>query len=262
MPASPFLQSVIAPVCRFRQTSQGAIIEQLHGTAFLISNDGAFLTARHVIEQGLAATEKDSQRLGIFPMQPVAGVPTSLTIPILSHEFAPEPCDVAVCTTAYQARTFFRVTTRAVEVWQDIATAGYPASAIGQASPQYQVQQRAHKGYIQRCVPTGRLPVGRHPDVFEVSFPITQGLSGAPLFIHEADYEAVIGVCVGSLTSRVVAYEETMRVEGTTEGKVDQVRRVEEFGIAHDLRALAGWAPKCFGGTTLLEFSERNWSAG
>lgn len=237
------------------------MVEQLHGTAFLISNDGTFLTARHVIEEGLVATVAHGGRLGIFPMQAVGGISRSLTAAILCHEFAPEPYDIAICTTAYQAKTFFRLTIRAVEVWQDIATTGYPASNINRTAEQYEVQQRAHKGYIQRCVPAGRLPIGRHPDTFEVSFPITQGLSGAPLFIHEANYESIIGVCVGSLTSRVVAYEETMHIEGTTEEKVEQVRRVEEFGIAHDLRPLANWTPGCVGGMTLLELSERHWNA-
>lgn len=252
----PFMQSVICPICHYIEAGSDELIQQMHGTGFLIDNDGIFITARHVIESAFAGAQATKGKVAIFPMQRANGKTTSLTVPILNYEFAPTPFDVAILQTNYRSNTFFRFQkNRLVEVWQDVATMGYPIAATHKGIDQYEVQQRAHKGYIQRIIPSGRLRIGAHPDVFELSFAITNGLSGAPLFIHAATYEIVIGVCVGSHSSRIVNYEETVQVKNNSETLKEQVIRLEEFGIAHDVRPLFDWKPSLLGGRTFFELS-------
>src|SRR5204863_1794865 len=101
----------------------------------------------------------------------------------------------------------------------------------------------------------GRLRPGRHPDCFELNFAITNGLSGSPLFVHKGTYDAVIGVCIGSHESRVVSYENVSFKEGTEQFR-EKIVRVEEFGIAHDVRPLLDWKPTCLKGKSLRQLSE------
>jgi hypothetical protein len=207
-----------------------------------------------VLEQAFEEAKTKGGNVGVFPMQPIEGRPVSLTVPIQNFEIAPEPYDVALFRTRYRSPTFFLLQDRTVEVWQDVAAMGYPVANATKTADKYEVQQRVHKGYIQRVIPAGRLRPGSHPSCFELSFAVTTGLSGAPLFIHHADTEVLIGVCVGSHQSRVVQYESVSLV-GEDERLREQLVRVEEFGIAHDLRPLLEWRPDCLGGVRLADLS-------
>jgi hypothetical protein len=202
MTRAPFLQSFVAPVCRY-VAGTAITVEQLHGTCFLVDSNGVFLTARHVLEKLFAEIEVKGGHAGAFPMLTAA---ENLTAPIIDFAFAPEPFDIAIFTTAYRSSTPFRLVEREVNVWQDIATMGYPASNANKTSEKYEVQQRAHKGYVQRIIPTGRLHPGIHPNCFELNFPITNGLSGSPLFIHRGEFDEVIGVCTHSHEARIVLH--------------------------------------------------------
>jgi S1-C subfamily serine protease len=252
MYTASFLQSIVAPICTYSQTDDAFYVQQLFGTGFFFNVAGFFLTARHVIEDGMHNADKSGHRLGIFPM--VDNPKRSLTAPILEFDFADNPFDIAICKTDYRVNTWLKLERREVEVWQDVATMGYPISVVNQAVTEYQIQQRAHKGYIQRVIPKGRLHLGNHPDAFELSFPITHGLSGSPLFVYMQSYDAVIGICVGSHKSRVVDYETIIYQDENFESKESSVR-VEEFGIAHDVRSLLDWKPTCLRGKSLLEAS-------
>jgi hypothetical protein len=185
-------------------------------------------------------------KIGIFPRQQTGGVCFSLTVPVDSYEFAPSPFDVAIGTTNYPVSSFLRLSNRAVEVWQDVATSGYAADLAGESGDEYQVQQRAHKGYLQRLMQKGRLGTDHHPDSFETSFPITQGMSGAPLFVHEQAHEDVIGICVGSRRSQVVDFSHTEVKDGGATFSEKTVR-IQEFGAANDIRGLLSWEPKIIG---------------
>jgi hypothetical protein len=195
-----------------------------------------------VLEKLFAEIKEKGGHAGAFPMQIVVGQTESLTAPIIDSEFAPEPFDIAIFTTGYRSSTPFRLVNREVNVWQDIATMGYPASNTNRTSDTYEIQQRAHKGYIQRSIPAGRLHPGA--DCFELSFSITNGLSGSPLFIHRGGFDEVIGICTHSHESRIVLHSHLDVRDGSTEFS-EVLSRVEEFGIAHDLRPLLDWSPAC-----------------
>jgi S1-C subfamily serine protease len=245
-----FLQHYIFPICRYRIQGQMAWVTQLQGTGFFITKNGVYVTARHVVVQGMAAATKEGEQLGICPY--LAGSEEKVVAGLGDFDFAPPPYDIVVGKVNLTTETVFVIDQRDVEVWQDVATIGYPESVVNKTPAEFQLQARAHKGYIQRMVPTGRMPTGTHPDVFEVSFPISVGLSGSPLFIYAGNFDYAIGVCVGSHQSRLVDYEDVVSV---TDGKEERQTfyRVEEFGIAHDLRKLIDWKPPCLGGFSLGE---------
>src|SRR5438876_8631778 len=105
----PFLQSYVAPICRFSERGAMNWLERLHGTGFLIGTEGIFLTAHHVLEEALAEVKELGGKLGIFPMQSVAGKSASLTVLIEGYEAAPEPFDIAIFSTAYRSGTPLRL---------------------------------------------------------------------------------------------------------------------------------------------------------
>jgi hypothetical protein len=210
------------------------------------------MTARHVIKGANDTTNENGNKIAIFPMVEQNGKRFNLTVPIVGYEFAPKPFDVAICSTDYKSETLLRLEPIELEVWKDVATMGYPVSVTNNLINEYQIQQRVHKGYIQRLVPSGRMINGIHPDTFELSFAITKGLSGSPLFIHCGDHDKVVGVCVGTIQSEVVDYEQ-IEYRENNELYREKKTRIEEFGIAHDIRPLLDWKVSLFGGKTLSE---------
>lgn len=254
-----FLQSVVVPVGRFCKAPGSASVERLHGTAFLLTDDGIFMTARHVLEGVLLDVAQNGGSAGVFPMTLHRDEKTSLVAPITEWEHAPRPYDISIFRTSCHLKTFFRCLPLGVEVWQDVATMGYPASVVRRDDARFEVQQRVHKGYVQRIIPPNRLGVGVHPDLFELSFPVTRGMSGSPLFIHRDRCEALIGVCVGSYSSRVIDYEEVTR-KGELDETRETVLKVEEFGLAQDIRPLFSWTSQLLLGMSLLERSEQLWA--
>jgi len=82
-----------------------------------------------------------------------------------------------------------------------------------------------------------------------------QGLSGSPLFVPGAQNGIAIGVCVGVNRGETTEYMfEEINANGETlrEKRV----RIEEYGLAHDLRPLLSWRPSSLGGRSLAEAAE------
>lgn len=252
----PFIQSVVASICRVKIDGGLLYVEQLHGTGFFVSKLGHLLTARHVIEKGRADIEQNGGFLAFFPKRD-DGL-ASHCHPLQEIEFAPRPFDIALCTTGVPSKTFYRVTNTKVEAWANVATAGYPMAVVKKSVEHYEIHTRYHRGYVQRVVKPGQLLDGNNPPAFEVDFAITQGMSGAPLFIYNAAHDFLIGVCVGSIQSRVIAYENVEINDASREYR-ETVTRIEEFGIAHSVLALKEWRPAVLAGKSLGELSNEAW---
>ena len=60
-----FLQSYVVPCCTYSINNDKADIVSVEGTAFFINSKGVLLTARHVIEDGIATASKKNLILGI-----------------------------------------------------------------------------------------------------------------------------------------------------------------------------------------------------
>ncbi|MEQ9089826.1 MAG: serine protease [Balneola sp.] len=248
------LNSVVFSIIAYEDVDESAVVKKLFGTGFFINNSGHFLTASHVLRDAFAYIEKSNCRLVISPKQKETENPQNLFIPIIEYEYAPNPNDIAIGKTDYDSPTFFEMKDIIVGGWKDIAALGYPISSVHESSGEFRIQQSYLKGYVRREIPRGRHQNLSNPNLFEVSFPITRGLSGAPLFVHGSPNEKLIGVCRGSSQSSIVDYEFTEVHDGNKEYKEKNLR-IEEYGLADDLRPLFSWKPSILNGKTLLEIT-------
>ncbi len=108
------------------------------------------------------------------------------------------------------------------------------------------------KGYVTRFLGPSTAPVSG-PSL-ELSFPISGGMSGSPVWGmatgtpgHEHD-RVLIGIATHTVDSRVAAWEEV--VEESGEGhrlRTEKTARVVEAGIAVRLSALEDWTPRLTG---------------
>ena len=164
----------------------------------------------------------------------------SFIAPVLEDEAAPEPYDACLLQTDYlNRRTFLTFGGPPVEVWQDVATCGYPINALTGPPEALFLNLRAHRGYVQRILKPDDLPFGPHPAGFELSFLLSRGLSGAPLFVKGKFKDIAIGICTSSMRSETIENQRTEVLEGGETYRELQLR-IDEFGVAQDLRPLSG----------------------
>jgi hypothetical protein len=250
--ASLYLETYIVPVCRFEVSSNTAWIRRFHGTAFFVNEAGVFITARHVIDKGTEEVAHSGGFLGLCVRSPSGS--GNVAAHIVAVTAADPPYDICIGRSDASYPTLLTVQGVDVQTWRDVATFGYPETALNVAPTAFWIYGRGFKGYVHRAVKAGELAGSGHPDAFEVSFAMRPGLSGAPLFLHSQPRDLVVGVCVGANRAETVDfdYEEVL-----DNGQVRREKRVrvEEYGIAHDLRPLLAWKPRSFDGLTLAEIA-------
>lgn len=247
-----YLQSYVVPVCLVEITPGNVRIDQLIGTAFFINSKGCFLTARHVIESAISIGAKKNLTAALVVKGDSGKSFESLAAPVTAYEFANTPNDVAIGKVNYSCETLLSLEHKDVEVWQEVATYGYPSSAVSGPVTGLRLNIRCHRGYIQRVLKPNDLPLGGNPEAFELDFLLGRGVSGAPLFIHAQPKDILIGVCVGSFRSELIE-DELLQVDSNGSTYKELKIKIEEFGIAHDLRPLHGWRPTLLEGQTLLD---------
>lgn len=128
---------------------------------------------------------------------------------------------------------------------------GYPEMALNVTSTLFNVHMRMLKGYVQRPIRSGEIPMlSGYPDCYELSFPITTGMSGSPLFTTDRGKQQLAGICIGSWSNEIVdhVYEEV-----DEDGKRFQEKRlkVEQAGLAIQILPLLSWKPALLGGMSL-----------
>ena len=253
------LQDYIVPVVRFDEDGQGVAVKKHFGTGFFINSQGVFVTACHVIKNCEADIAANGGHLGLV-IRKTNNERRYLgdIIDVTCH--AP-PYDVAVGVADKPSKADFLLGDESkVWMWDDVYTAGYPLTSTHVDANRFIFTPRGHKGQVLRKLPAGHFLMHPHPDVIEISFSITKGLSGAPLVLRDqrdADgnllsYFTLIGVCVGNQPSETVDFSYTDVTDDGTQLR-ETTKRIEEYGIVHDLRPLAEWQPSCLGGMTLRE---------
>ena len=129
-----------------------------------------------------------------------------------------------------------------------IANLGEP---IGES--RFNIHARMLKGYVQRLVDAGEIElIAPHPVCYELSFAVTSGMSGAPLFVAEGGRQELMGVCVGSYSAEVTEYRSTL-VEDDGRRLEERSVKVEQIGIAECLLPLLVWTPEILGGRSLAD---------
>ena len=249
-----YLESDVVPVCHYSVGPTGAEIEKLYGTAFFLDDDGVFVTARHVIENAYSAIAETNLKVGLVVKAESGADPTSIMTEIAAVEFAVKPFDIALGRVNYSCKPVFALYTKEVEAWKDVAAYGYPENAVTGHPGSLFMTTRCHKGYIQRLLAAVDKMPNPTPPAFELSFLLSRGISGAPLFLQRAGTPEVIGVCVGTFRSEIV---EDTYTEILEDGKTykETTLSVEQYGIAQDLRPLHDWKPKLLSGKSVIEVS-------
>lgn len=222
------------------------------GSSFLINSVGHYLTVRHVLEAANEKAAETDRKVGLVLKADNGTSRESIVAPVGDFEHAPDPNDVTIGATGITTPTFLTLAPIDVEVWQEVATCGYPIHAVSGNVSGIRLNLRAHRGYIQRILYPADIPLGPQVHGFELDFAISKGLSGAPLFIHRQPKDLVIGLCAGSFRSEMIEDQHVEIVDGNTEFRETRLK-IEEYGLAHDLRPLLQWKPSLLGGATLLE---------
>jgi len=174
---------------------------------------------------------------------------------IIVHDFAPYQADIAIGRVHYFCPSLFCLAASDCEVWQDVATYGYPQEATAGSVGSLFLKLRAQKGYIQRKIAAGEVFSAPAAVGYELSFLLARGLSGAPIFVHQHPRDRVLGVCTGTIRSEAVEDE---IVEVLSDGrKYKEVRlSISQYGLAESIVPLLGWRPVGFDGKTLAELAE------
>jgi hypothetical protein len=201
----------------------------IYGTTFPIGGP-YFLTARHCVPDhasnvvyGIGYPEPEEHRLGIVRVVSAE--------PFDQHDVALLVAGAAVPHVQVQEWSL-AVATGLADVW----AAGYP-HALDIADKGF-IAQRAFKGHVVSHVPHERLSDGKFIDVYELSFMVPKGLSGAPLFL-QGDPPLIAGLMLGM---RQTDMEVLREVEATDDNKtvefVYYVQRMH-YGMAITSTAIA-----------------------
>lgn len=254
------LQDYIVPVVRLSERNRRPYIEAVHGTAFFVNANGAFVTARHVMVGADVEAKERGGRVALVMRRP-GHDQYRYVGEIMRVSFAEPPYDLAVGVVSQPSRSAFKLGEKVrTWVWDDVYSAGYPATATKVDVGRFTIDARGYKGYVLRSVLPGHQLMHEHPAVIEVSFAIPKGLSGAPVVLRlgqphprgEPPAFILVGVCAGNESSQIVDHA----VEELSEGNVtvkETVKRVEEYGVVHDLRPLGNWKPECWDGEPLRD---------
>ena len=168
---------------------------------------------------------------------------------------AAKPSDVAVGRIVGQkTQAMFRFNpSKHYHPPKDVQATGYPNSAVSNDLDQWRPDVRFLKGSIVRRVPAGNFLMQSHAATFELSFAIPRGISGGPLYVVRGRAFEVIGVCTGNHKSELTDFEHT-EIDEVGQSKFREKKvRVEQYGLAEELRELAQWAPESLGGQVLAE---------
>lgn len=250
-----FLQTHVVPVCVFEDRKTSIYAHNLVGTAFFINHEGYFLTASHVLAQAFTLAKERGQLVGLVVKVGEAEAVKNAVAIIDEFENAPAPFDVSIGRIKFAPPTTFKLEKFEIDVWKDVATYGYPLSALGGQPEDFRINLRAHKGYIQRLTSPEDMKIGSHPHGFELSFNISPGMSGSPIFVYRGGNDLLVAVAVSSFRGETIEAETSEVLE---DGSIfiESRRRIEEYGFAHDIRGILGWMPQMAGGRTLLQLSD------
>jgi hypothetical protein len=240
------LEDYTVPICCLRGGTNN--IQTHFGTAFFISSNGIFLSARHCIQKELIEKED----LGLIVKDKKMG---NVFSKIVDIDYPHGNLDIVAVMINLKPDKIFKFKNNNLHVWRDVATLGYPEDAIDRKKG-FWLNLRGHKGYVQRIIRDGKPPslennIGR---LIELSFQITPGLSGAPLFTYEPSNDVLVGVCIGNHRAEKLL-DNILETEENGNIYKEVTKRYDYAGLAQDIRDILDWKPK-FSTLTIGEILE------
>jgi hypothetical protein len=192
------------------------------GNAFPITPDGGLLTCRHVIER----LDGDGEQVPIAVVDPTTLIPKLLRGGW--HVPDDSTVDLAFLPRARPetSNTYLPfVTPETLGIGLDVFTPGYFAPSGRPEDMSF--------GYFRGHVVSAW---GAHRDTqgwdrIALPYPVIEGLSGSPVITERRNGWELVGICHGSDSHRVLAYE-VVDVEEGSQRYREQLHRIVEFGAA------------------------------
>lgn len=240
----------IVPVVRYLGAREdGLEIAGMYGSAFFINAVGGFMTAKHVMESVICAVQKEGGQAALLRTTLQA---SSEVCPILEHDFAPKPFDIAVgrvrpptsgCASAGGIGNL-------PGLGDEVSVIGYPEysqPALPMRFQQNLFRPTQFRGIVS-AVGSPRTNDPMDP-VLEFSFDVPPGVSGSPVFAGGVISipPILVGVCIANERSEYTL--EISREEETAGGAKSITRTVHAHtrGYAHKVvHLLSTWRPACF----------------
>ena len=206
------------------------------GSCFCVTAAGVFVTAAHCL---------DHVPLDRLWINHFGGPEPHAFTPAKSIDLIREADTAVVVTDAPNAkwvRPFGRVRFFA-NLGEPVCALGYPFGSVQVDVPPRETF-RFFRGHIQRpFVHRSPRSGGARYSAYELSFPCPFGLSGGPVFLAE-DPTTVIGVVTEDLEVGTTLREDVEEAGG----RVREVRRVVNYGVAANIIAAADMLERILGG--------------
>ena len=219
----------IFPIVGARQSDDGILaINRFIGTGFWITEDGHFLTCKHVLDE-----------IG-EGMVPAIGQPFGENrdryLPIMRSEVSPK-FDIALGTARCKQKT------KPLDIFEGKIAPGLDVSAFGftdggKKNGSLMLDVRYLKGHLVRTAgATQGIP---SPSLVETSFGSPSGFSGAPLLV---DFK-VAGMLYSNIETKLQAYSILEVLEGGRE-YTETAARIYEYGLSHHRDSLLSFISNC-----------------
>lgn len=193
------------------------------GNACPIDENGGLLTCRHVIEG------QERSELGVYDF-----VEKQLR---RVHNWLPDPAnhlDLVYMPNALPApRQAFYPIMDPGAIWDGAELFTYGFYRVGE-----ELQRGHFRGHL---VSTGAIRKAG-PQILSLPFPVIEGISGSAVITQHRGHK-LIGVCFGSQSQRVRAYEIIDQLDGATQYK-ETAWRVVEYGQAYHAAELVAFADR------------------
>ncbi|MYC97311.1 MAG: trypsin-like peptidase domain-containing protein [Caldilineaceae bacterium SB0661_bin_32] len=188
------------------------------GSAFPITPNGGLLTCRHVLN----IDKKDNETLAVIDNE------RGQIVPIQKYDFSKQyDLDMAFIPNAFQRKKaeFFPILSPdRILMGEDVYSVGYYMTGINPKA-----------GYFKGNIVN--FSAFQHPaESLSLSYPVIEGLSGSPVLTYH-NGPKVVGLCYGSVQSRVVA-SEIVEYQDDRVKHQETVNRIVELGQAYHANAL------------------------
>jgi len=202
------------------------VADRYLGCGFFLNEDGYFATCAHVVK-----AIKPGEGLGLMRAN------TNQVIFVQSVNSHSE-FDFSILKVNYKPNHVLVFHENEVVTGNDVYAFGYYNSR--RDGDDLKISFQIFKGYVSsEWYHEGTLDAEKA--VFQLSFPVLNGFSGAPLFINQEVCGMLFVNRETSITVSHSKYEEVVEEENKKTLTVEKVQRIYEAGVAHQIKHVLSW---------------------